>query len=74
MKKLIFLPVVFTFYACIMTSCAVIVVPKKDQGKHKGWFKNRHNPHHPASDNPGHNKKKNPGQGKKFYAVHYWYE
>jgi hypothetical protein len=39
-------------------SC-VVVTPgaKKDNGKHKGWYKNRNNPHHPKSTNPGHNKK-----------------
>jgi hypothetical protein len=33
----------------VNTSCVV----KKDNGKHKGWFKNSNNPHHPASTNPG---------------------
>lgn len=23
--------------------------PKQDNGKHKGWYKNKNNPHHPAS-------------------------
>lgn len=26
----------------------------EQHGKKKGWNKNPHNPHHPASDNPGH--------------------
>lgn len=38
------------------TSC--LVTTHHDNGKHKGWNKNRHNPHHPATDNPGHSKKK----------------
>jgi hypothetical protein len=38
------------------TSC--LVTTRHDNGKHKGWNKNRHNPHHPATDNPGHSKKK----------------
>ncbi len=29
-----------------------------DNGNHKGWFKNTHNPHHPFSNNPGHAKAK----------------
>lgn len=33
------------------TSCAVMV--QKDNGKHKGWYKNSNNPHHPYSTNPG---------------------
>ena len=28
-------------------SCATLV--KKDNGKHKGWYKNTNNPHNPAS-------------------------
>jgi len=39
-----------------LTSCAVLVV--KDNGKHKGWYKNSNNPHHPSTTNPGHNKGK----------------
>ena len=71
MRKLIELIVLSAFIAATISSCAVIITPKKDQGKHKGWFKNRHNPHHPNSDNPGH-QKKNPGHGKKLYEVHSW--
>ncbi|MCF8298754.1 MAG: hypothetical protein K9J13_14495 [Saprospiraceae bacterium] len=33
------------------TSCSVLVV--KDNGKHKGWYKNTNNPHHPNTTNPG---------------------
>lgn len=59
--------------AMLGTSCArVIVTPKKDNGKHKGWFKNRHNPHHPNSNNPGHQKKDNGNNKKKFYRVNLW--
>ena len=32
-------------------SCAVIL--QKDNGKHKGWYKNTNNPHNPNSKNPG---------------------
>ncbi len=42
-------------------SCVVV---KHDNGKHKGWYKNRHNPHHPASDNPGNANQKGKGKGK----------
>lgn len=50
----------------IITCCALLVLSqtsclvRKDYGKHKGWFKNSNNPHHPNSTNPGHNK----GKGK----------
>lgn len=45
------------------TSCAVFVV--KDNGKHKGWYKNSNNPHHPKSTNPGHSKGHSKGKHKK---------
>jgi len=38
------------------SSCLVFV--KTDNGKHKGWFKNSNNPHHPNSTNPGKSKDK----------------
>lgn len=38
------------------SSCAVMV--QKDNGKHKGWYKNSNNPHHPYSTNPGKSKGK----------------
>jgi hypothetical protein len=40
-----------------VTSCRVVYF-KKDNGKHKGWYKNPHNPH-----NPNHVENKNPGNG-----------
>jgi hypothetical protein len=30
----------------------------KDNGLHKGWYKNPNNPHHPRTTNPGHTKQK----------------
>ncbi len=39
-----------------VTSCTVFV--KKDNGKHKGWFKNPNNPHNQDSTNPGKSKGK----------------
>lgn len=36
------------------TSC--VVLTQNNHGKHKGWYKNSHNPHHPNSTNPGHKK------------------
>jgi hypothetical protein len=38
------------------TSCVVLV--SHDNGRHKGWFKNSNNPHHPKTTNPGHTKGK----------------
>lgn len=34
--------------------------PKTNNGKHKGWYKNTNNPHHPQTTNPGHTKKDAP--------------
>jgi hypothetical protein len=33
-----------------VTSCVVFV--KKDNGEHKGWYKNTNNPHNPHSTKP----------------------
>ncbi len=37
---------------------------RKDNGLHKGWYKNSNNPHHPNTTNPGHTKQKGKGHGK----------
>ncbi|MBC5993701.1 hypothetical protein [Pontibacter cellulosilyticus] len=37
---------------------------KKDNGLHKGWYKNPNNPHHPSTTNPGHTKQKGKPTGK----------
>lgn len=39
----------------------------KDNGLHKGWYKNPNNPHHPRTTNPGHTKvdKGKPAKGGK---------
>ena len=41
-----------------LTSCVVVppVAVKKDNGKHKGWYKNTNNPHNANTTNPGHTK------------------
>jgi hypothetical protein len=51
MKKLIWMAVV----VCLATACVKrtvvernTTVVKKDNGKHKGWYKNPNNPHNPA--------------------------
>jgi hypothetical protein len=49
-----------------LTSCAVFVTRNdgkrvsdtRDNGKHKGWFKNPNNPHNPHTTNPGQKKDK----------------
>lgn len=51
--------VVFMFST---TSCFVLV--SKDNGKHKGWYKNPNNPHHPKSNKPGKSNGNNHGKGR----------
>jgi hypothetical protein len=41
----------------LTTATSCIVLTRHDNGKHKGWYKNSHNPHHPKSTNPGKAKK-----------------
>lgn len=54
MKIKSFLIILSSLYLLlVLTSCAVVVLEKKDNGKHKGWTKNSNNPHHPNSTNPG---------------------
>ena len=57
--------VVFCLALIFVTSSCVVV--RKDNGKHRGWFKNRNNPHHPKTINPGKSEGKNAGKsmGKK---------
>lgn len=47
----------FTGYISSLSSCSITF--KSDNGKHKGWFKNPKNPHHPKSTHP-----KTPSKGK----------
>ena len=44
LKNILIIFLILTVCYCF-SSCAVIV--RKDSGKHKGWFKNPKNPHHP---------------------------
>lgn len=45
-----------------LVSTASCVVKKHDNGKHKGWYKNKKNPHNPETTNPG-KTKNNPKKG-----------
>jgi len=31
----------------LLSASSCVVYMKGDNGRHKGWFKNSHNPHHP---------------------------
>ncbi|MBA3681355.1 MAG: hypothetical protein H0W73_09355 [Bacteroidetes bacterium] len=39
------------------------VVYRKDNGNHRGWYKNPNNPHHPATTNPGNGNGNGHGNG-----------
>jgi hypothetical protein len=43
--------------ACVIVTPNAKRTPGTSNGKKKGWFKNRHNPHNPNTDNPGKGKK-----------------
>ncbi len=58
MKTSILLAFILCFFVAVFTSSCVIVHDKKDNGKHKGWYKNPKNPHHPATTNPWKGNKK----------------
>lgn len=58
-KVLWVLMAVVTLSSCVISrkkTDKVIVISKKDNGLHKGWYKNPNNPHHPRTTNPGHTK------------------
>lgn len=42
------------FLVINLTSCFIVL--EKENGKHKGWYKNPNNPHHPETTNPGKSK------------------
>jgi len=49
-NKLTFLfPLLFTLLILFTTSCASVKITSRDEGQHKGWYKNPSNPHHPLS-------------------------
>lgn len=53
MKKQFLHILLIMLFLSINFACArkkvVVVDKRKDNGKHKGWYKNPNNPHHPAS-------------------------
>jgi hypothetical protein len=55
---------IFICMSFLFSTTSCVVFRPKDQGKHKGWYKNRHNPHNPNTNNPGKSSKK--GKIKKY--------
>lgn len=57
----------FLVFALVLGSTSCIVFhpnTRTDNGGHRGWYKNRNNPHNPNTTNPGHTKGKHRGKGK----------
>lgn len=56
-KSIISIIVISVVMLTSANSCVLLVKDgtsvKKDSGKHRGWTKNKKNPHHPFSENPG---------------------
>ena len=58
MKKISKLLVIAMCLGFLFSTTSCVVVAPKDSGKHKGWYKNTNNPHHPYTTNPGKAKNK----------------
>lgn len=61
-RTICLLLMIVTGFAAV--SCATV---RHDNGKHKGWYKNPNNPHHPLSGK----KKKKKKKPRKEYQFHY---
>ena len=46
-------PLIVLVIAGLLISASACVVVKKDNGRHRGWFKNRKTPHHRQAVKPG---------------------
>ena len=50
----IILPLVLSMIIVLnLSSCFLVLNDKKDNGHHKGWYKNPNNPHHPNTNKNG---------------------
>jgi len=58
MKKVIRILLLVCCFGFLLSSSSCALIMVKDSGKHAGWYKNQHNPHHPATTNPGKQKVK----------------
>jgi hypothetical protein len=61
--KTIAILILLTAFVAATNSCKVV---KKDNGKHKGWYKNPKNPHNPKTTNakPASSKSASPAKAK----------
>jgi len=53
MKKLRLFTIAMLGAGLLFSTSSCLVVTGKDNGQHRGWYKNPNNPHHPATTNPG---------------------
>ena len=64
---------VFTMLSLILfstTSCVVLVPEHHDNGKHKGWYKNSHNPHNSSTQKNNRKQGQNQNKFKENYKGH----
>jgi len=52
MKTLKLFSILILCFGLLVGTSSCLVITKKDNGKHNGWFKNPKNPHHHNSTNP----------------------
>ena len=62
MKKVKLFAVVIMSAGLLLGTSSCFIAVSKDNGQHKGWYKNPNNPHNPNTTNPG--KAKGKGKGK----------
>jgi hypothetical protein len=56
MKKFKTIVIMALFLGLMSGAASCTVYFAKDNGKHKGWYKNSRNPHHPKKIKPGKSK------------------
>jgi flagellar basal body-associated protein FliL len=56
MKRLKVMILIVLSMVILMGTQSCLVLTKKDNGKHKGWYKNKKNPHNPKHNNSKKNK------------------
>jgi len=64
MKQFKTIAILIMLATFLFSNSSCVVFYKKDNGKHKGWFKNPKNPHNPTSTKPGKGNGKGNGKNK----------
>lgn len=53
----------FLLFSTALSLNSCVITTHKDNGKHKGWYKNKKNPHNPNTTNPAPKNGKGNGKG-----------